>query len=188
MRKLVITMMLLVCTKLWAQSLLANKSFDSDISSWDVSYANAVWISNDGASTSGNGSIEFGDTLNNGASKYIQSEFVNVKPNYHYILGTSYKLPTASLATSGNITIRWYDNNDNYLGEYPHYGVKPPFIPSAPDTWYNDISEWDNIVTDAVKAKVFLWVNLPSSGTGASRLRFDDVIFYQDTVFKSNFE
>ncbi len=179
---------LFISATLNAQNLLSNKSFDTDISSWDINSTNAHWINNDGAATSGNGSVQFGSNSNNNSSISIQSELVNVTEGYHYILGVSYKRPTPSLVETGYISIYWYDANDSFLGEYPHYGARPPFFISASDIWENEISEWDNIIAGAVKAKVVLWVNLLSSGTNLSSLRFDDVIFYQDTVFKSSFE
>jgi len=171
-----------------AQNLLANNSFDSDISSWNTLGNTVQWIANDGAATSGNGCIELRTALNNGGWIRIESEKVPVVQNYHYILGISYKRPTGSLSPYGYLSIYWFDQNDNFVGEYPHLGVKPVLPITDDDQWLNDISEWDNIVTDAVKASVILWVPSADSGTNDAVLRYDDVIFYQDTVFVSGFD
>ena len=171
-----------------SQNLIANSAFDSNINNWSNGKANEVWVSNDGAPTSGNGSLKFQTNFNNGGSIWMMSDYMPVVYGYKYILGASFKQPSDSVASYLYMTVYWYDENNNYLGEYPYLGIAPTFNVSSTDTWLNHDSEYDNIVADTKKAKVVLWIGTPPSGNGLSYALFDDIIFFQDTVFKSEFE
>lgn len=168
-----------------AQSMLQNGTFDQDVNHWENPYITPVWVSNDGAPASGNGSLLLGDNFNNGGSIWMQSELMSVKEGYHYIMATSYKMPSDSIAQSMWMSIYWYDEMDNYLGDYPW---DQRFDISQSDVWLDFDYSFENIITDATKARVVLWVSTPTSGTDESYGLFDDVIFFQDTVFVSGFD
>ncbi len=167
-----------------AQSLLQNGTFDQNTNNWQGGET-PVWIANDGANASGSGSVRFGDNFNNGSSVWIRSELIPIKPGYHYIMATSYKRPAASVANGMSMSIQWFDDQENYLGEYPwdqYFNTEPA------DTWVDFDYAFENIIDDATQARVYLWVHLPSEGTDEAFALYDDVIFFQDTVFQSNFD
>ncbi|MEZ5472632.1 MAG: hypothetical protein R3E90_12745 [Marinicella sp.] len=168
-----------------AQSLLQNGTFDQSLDHWDNPSITPIWVSNDGAPASGNGSLRFGSTFNNGGSVWMQSDIMPVKEGYRYIMASSYKLPSDSIANGLWMSIYWYDEMDNYLGEYPW---DQRFNIGQTDTWLDFDYTFENIITDATKARVVLWVTTPASGSDESYGLFDDVIFFQDTVFLSDFE
>lgn len=168
-----------------AQSLLQNGTFDQNINSWE-SFFDPAWINNDGATASGNGSIRFGDDLNNGSSVWARSELLPIKADYHYIMATSFKRPAASVANGMSMSIQWFDDQENFLGEYPWDQF---FDTSQADVWTDFDYAFENIIgEDATQARVYLWVHLPSEGNEEAFGLFDDVIFFQDTVFKSDFD
>ncbi|MCB1583667.1 MAG: hypothetical protein KDI92_11425 [Xanthomonadales bacterium] len=168
-----------------AQSLLQNGTFDQSLDHWDNPSITPIWVSNDGAPASGNGSLRFGSTFNNGGSVWMQSDIMPVKEGYRYIMASSYKLPSDSIANGLWMSIYWYDEMDNYLGEYPW---DQRFNIGQTDTWLDFDYTFENIITDATKARVVLWVTTPASGSDESYGLFDDVIFFQDTVFVTGFE
>jgi len=180
--------MLMICclsASVQAQSLLQNGTFDQNTNSWDNPNLTPTWVSNDGAAASGNGSIQFGDNFNNGASLWIQSELMPAKEGYRYIMASSFKRPAASVANGMSMSIFWYDDQENYVGEYPWDQF---FDISQADTWIDFDYAFENIIEDATQARVYLWVHMPSSGTDQAYGLFDDVIFFQDTVFVSDFD
>lgn len=80
--KYLLILLALVCESASSQRLLNNGTFDQNINSWENDVLNPTWISNDGAPASGNGSLRFGDSLNNGGSVWMRSELVPVKEGY----------------------------------------------------------------------------------------------------------
>ena len=182
--KKIIILLVLLAPQLSAQSLLSNGTFDSNITPW-TSFATPTWIANDGAPASGNGSIEFKGNLNNGSSIYTESELVQVVEGYRYILASSYKYQTGSIPNGMSVAIGWYDNQGNYLGDYP-WDVS--FDLSQPGQWLDFDTAVDNIIESATQARVVLYVHQHSSGTAFNTGRFDDVILLQDTVFMSDFD
>ena len=168
-----------------AQSLLQNGTFDQNINHWSNDFLSAVWVSNDGAPASGNGSLQFGDNSNNNASLWIRSDLVPATEGYRYVMASSYKIPSDSLATGMRMTVFWYDDMENLLGEYPW---NEQFNISQPDVWQNFDYAFENIIEGATQARVYLWVHMPGEGTEQSYGLFDDVILFQDTVFMTDFE
>ncbi len=183
--KYFLILLALVCGSATAQRLLSNGTFDQNINSWENDVLSPTWISNDGAPASGNGSLRFGDSLNNGGSVWLRSELVPVKEGYQYIMASSYKLPNSSVANGLGMSVYWYDDMENYLGEYP-FGQS--FNTSQADVWGDYDLAFEHIVTGASQARVYLWVHMPSQGTDESFGLFDDVILFQDTVFVSDFD
>lgn len=186
--KLLMTTLMAISINTTGQNLIANSAFDSNIDNWSNGKVNETWVANDGAPTSGNGSLKFQSNVNNGGSIWMESDFMPVEENYKYILGASFKQPADSLANYLLMTVKWYDENNNFIGEYPYLGLGPVFDVSSTDTWLNYDSTYDSIIAGTKKAKVILWIGTPSEGTGLSYALFDDIIFFQDTVFKSDFE
>lgn len=178
-------LLLFFCQLTVAQSLLQNGTFDQNLNHWDNPSLTPIWVSNDGAPASGNGSMQFGSNFNNGGAVWMESDIMPVKEGYRYIMASSYKIPTDSIASGLWMSIYWYDEMDNYLGEYPW---DQRFNINQTDTWLDFDYTFENIITDATKARVVLWVSTPSSGNGDSYGLFDDVIFFQDTVFVSDFD
>ena len=168
-----------------AQSLLQNGTFDQNLNPWTNPSITPTWVSNDGAPASGNGSIRFGSSFNNGGSVWMQSELMPVQEGYQYIMASSYKMPADSIASGIWMSIYWYDAMENYLGEYPW---DQRFNVSQTDTWLDYDYTFNNIIDDATQARVVLWVTTPNSGNDESYGLFDDVIFFQDTVFVSDFD
>lgn len=170
-----------------SQNMVVNGTFDTDTSHWSNPSVTEVWVSDDGAPMSGNGSVRFGTISNNGGSVWLASDFISVTDGYMYMVATSYKKPSASVSPYLSITVRWYDENDNYLGEYPAFGsVQMPVTTN--DTWLDSELFFENIVSGSSKAKVYLWVGTTDNGTSESYALFDDVILFQDTVFLSSFD
>ncbi len=183
--KYLIFLLTLVTQFSQAQSLLQNGTFDQNLDHWDNPNLTPVWVSNDGAPASGNGSIQFGDTFNNSGAIWMQSDLMPVVEGYQYIMASSYKKPSDSVTNGLWMSIYWYDEMNNYLGEYPW---DQRFSINQADTWLDFDYVFENIITDATKARVVLWVLTADSGNGNSYGLFDDVIFFQDTVFVSDFD
>ena len=178
---------LLILTTLTAeaQSLLQNGSFDQNIYHWSNDFLSPVWVGNDGAPASGFGSLQFGDNTNNNASLWVRSDLVPVKEGYRYMMATSFKRPIDSLADGMSMSVFWYDDQENFVGEYPWDQF---FDVSQPDVWHDFDYAFENIVVNATQARVYLWVHMPGEGTDESYGLFDDVILFQDTVYISDFE
>lgn len=183
---MLIALLFSVVTVNAVENLVNNGSFDSGISHWENQFLDILtWVDDDGAALSGNGSVLFGDTgEHNGGTVWLASDFIPYFDDYSYYIGVSYKKPSASVATNFFISLRLYDENENFLGEYPNL----IFNAASADVWYDFDEYFVGIVDGATQAKVILNINTPTGITGEAFALFDDVILVQNTLFKSGFE
>ncbi|GAA4814016.1 hypothetical protein GCM10011365_19710 [Marinicella pacifica] len=178
-----VLILFLCSTGAWGQQLLSNGHFTQGVSPWDNPSHTPQWLSNDGHHQPG--AISFSDNFNNGGSIYMYSEKIPVIPNYHYLLGTSYKYPSSATPAYMNMIVEWYDANDVNVATWPWHTI---FDMSQPDTWLDFDGEVSNEYGGGVFARVVLTLQTQSSGTANNEARYDDVLFYQDTVFMTDFE
>ncbi len=100
-------------------------------------------------------------------------------------MATSFKRPDDSVANGMSMSVFWYDDQGNQVGEYPWDQF---FDISQADIWHDFDYAFENIVEGGTQARVYLWVIMPIGGVEQSYGLFDDVIFFQDTVFVSDFD
>ena len=176
-------LLVLLSGSVYGQQLLSNGHFTHGVSPWDNPYHTPQWLSNDGHHQPG--ALMFSDQDNNSGSIYIYSEKIPVVPGYHYLIGTSYKYPASATPAYMNMIVEWYDASDNLVSTWPWHTV---FDMSQPDTWLNFDGEVSNDYGGGVFARVVLTLQTHPAGTMNNEARYDDVLFYQDTVFMSDFE
>lgn len=168
-----------------AQNLIVNGYFDNDINNWDFNHNNASWVSDDGASISGNGSFRFGFILSNNASRWSASEPVSVTPGYTYEVAVSLKKPSSSAANYVGTLVYWYDSSLNLIGQEYFTSEVVPF----PDDIWQDTYAVFKAPESAVQAVIRLTLSVGGSGNpDEAYALWDDVIMLEDSVFNSNFE
>ncbi len=177
-----------------AQNLITNGAFDTDVSGWTANIDRFDWISADGAPPSGNGCVEQADSFNNGGVGLSDwATQIPVTADTLYTLSASIKKPAGSLATSAWLSCLFLDTNGDYLGESISDAYQGDLSDNA---WHGDFSI--QITTTGLGYTVgALWVSVgvgtPSSGTGESVLRWDNVSLVQGTgttapIFSDDFE
>jgi len=183
MKKLIsifsMTLALTFAGQINAQNLVINGSFDSNIEAWDYNFNNANWVSDDGASISGNGSFRFGLIINNNAYRWAASEPIVVKPGYKYQTGMSAKLLTSSAANYLGAQVNWYDVADDLISQ--------DFILSNVEPVPRDV--WEDMYLAVTAPPNSVYVNfvltLSVGGAGSPDEAFalwDDVFMLEDTL------
>ena len=169
MRKIIL-IMLLICSKLWAQNLLSNGSFDNNIDGWSTEGSvNATWISNDGNNQ--NGAIELKENNTNGAMSSISSEKVNVIAGKKYKFSGFGKVIGSSEARDAGIQVVFY-NDINFAILTTE--IEQVFNPEH-DVWHQ-VEQEVTAPEGAISAEVRIGVITPnSSSSNVSIARWDDV-------------
>lgn len=169
---------------LTAQNLLANGEFDLDTMGW-FAFTNISWVSDDGASLSGNGSMLNTGTLNNNSSYPAISDKFLVKAGYWYLSGASYKVPSSSPVPWVWYRIYWYDGLDVEIGQSNQ--VAADFgVPN--DVWEN-LASMSQAPANAVSGemRIYFQTGEPSNPDLPFGL-WDDVYVFEETVFINNFD
>jgi len=176
--------MLVLSWSISAQNILVNGEFDANTDGWS-SFETISWVSDDGASISGNGSmLNTGSFNNNGSFPAISEKFV-VKPFYQYLTGASYKVPTGSSVPWVWYWIYWYDDMDGVIGQSAQ--VAADFgVPN--DSWENLAGMIQAPVDAAMgELRIYFQTGAPSNPDTPYGL-WDDVFVLEETVFISGFD
>ena len=180
-----ITICMAFSSQLNAQNLIINGDFAANIDGWDYNSNNANWVSDDGASISGNGSFRFGKILTNNGFRWSASEPMTVIPGYTYEVAVSAKIPVISAANFVGVLMYWYDAGDNLISQDYFSSAIVPFPKSIWEDMYAEIKAPDET------AYGIIWLTL-SVGEGGSPdeafVLWDDVIMLADTIFISGFD
>ncbi len=189
MKKITTTIILMFCMTPFAginaQNLVTNGDFDANIDGWDYNFNNANWVSDDGASISGNGSFRFGFIINNNAFRWAASEPITVIPGYTYEVAVSAKIPTSSAANYADVLVYWYDIGDNLIAQD---FISNEIVPFPQGTWQAMYAE---IKAPDESSYSTLWLTLSVGGAGSADeayVLWDDVFVFADTLFMSGFE
>ena len=173
MNKIVI-ILTVVSQMTWAQNLITNSGFDSNLDHWNVFDGGSVaisWVESDGNTT--NGSIELTDNHNNGGLGNIFSDRVPVIENSNYKISAYTKPLSNSEAEGAAVFIAWY-NDDFQIGSTNFVTVTTG---QANDNWYK-LEEIFTSPEGAKFAEVRLGVDTPNSNSTDNAIaRFDDVRF-----------
>ena len=177
-----------------AQNMITNGDFDTDVSGWTANIDRFDWISNDGASPSGNGCAEQADSFNNGGVGMSDwGTQIPVTADTLYTLSASVKKPAGSLANSAWFRVLLLDTTGTYLGQ----SIDGVYAGDLSDNaWHGDFSI--EVLTTGLGYTVgYVWISVgvgtPNSGTGESILRWDNVSLVQGTgttapIFSDDFE
>ncbi len=178
-----------------AQNMITNGDFDADVTGWAANVDRFDWISNDGASPSGNGCAEQADSMNNGGTGLSDwTTQIPVNADTQYTLSASIKKPAGSLANAAWFYVLFLDTNGTYLGETLSQNYTGDFSDNA---WHSDFSFQFTTSTNAGYTIGFVWISLgvgtPGSGSGESILRWDNVKLIAGTpaptpIFSDDFE
>ncbi len=175
MRKYYILLILLLSKVLFAQNLLSNGSFDSDINNWVTinadSTISASWISDDGNTQ--NGSIEIKDNFNNGSAALYFSDKIPVVAGKQYKFSGFGKVIGSSIARDAGINILFFraDNTITLSTEIAQ------IFNTQHDTWHF-IETIQTAPSDAVYARAAIDVITTSTtSTDYSVARWDDLRF-----------
>jgi len=178
-----------------AQNLITNGDFDTDVAGWTANVDRFDWISDDGASPSGNGCAEQADSINNGSTGLSNwATQIPVTADTQYTLSASVKKPAGSLATSASFHILFLDTNGTYLGETLSQNYTGDLSDNA---WHSDFSFQFTTSTNAGYTIGFVWISVgvgtASSGSDESILRWDNVKLIAGTpaptpIFSDDFE
>lgn len=162
---------ILISAPAFAQNLIDNPNFDTDLSDWNPD--SLQWIVDDAGGPSGPGCAEISTDFNNGGIKHSGSTKVPVSENTEYFMSGWAKMDIESLADGAAMFARWYDPDGFIMGTSTFFVLK--------------VSEWDGqwhevtgtvfIPPGAVEASVHIGVAAPSSGVGESRARWDSMYF-----------
>ncbi len=184
MRITVLTMVIMVCFSTKAQNLLANGEFDADVTGW-FAFSTISWVSDDGASISGNGSLLNTGTINNNGSFPAISDKFTVHENYWYLTGASYKVPAASPVPWVWYQIYWYDVFDTEIGRSDT--VSSAF--GVPNDVWEDLAGLVQAPEDAVMGELRIYLQTGEPGDPDTPFGlWDDVFVFEDTVFFSDFD
>lgn len=136
MKKLMIIILAwLMAAPTAAQNLIVNGDFNTDTNGWvGVPSTTLTWVNDDGAPTSGNGSMMNINSFNNGSSFPAISEKMTVIPNHWYLTGFSYKVPADSPVSWVLYRFHWYDDLNNQIGFSDFVGTDFNF---PRDVWEN---------------------------------------------------
>ena len=167
-----------------AQNLVVNGEYDTDTNGWSA-FSTISWVSDDGATISGNGSLLNTSSNNNNASFPAVSNKFPVLPDFWYLTGVSYKVPTASSVPRAWYQIHWYDDMNNEIGQS-----------NQVDTGFgvpNDV--WENLAgmsqAPAGTATGELRIYFQKGAPGDPDVPFglwDDVYVFEETVFLNGFD
>ncbi len=178
-------LVLMTAENLMAQNLLVNGTFDSDINGWSNPFVTSTWVSDDGASISGNGSMEVIGTNNNNASFPMISNAFMVQEGYWYSLEASYKVPIPSPVPRAWMTIFWYDDMGIQISD--SQDVSGPF--GFPNDVWLDFGGFIQAPENAVMGELRVFFQ---SGSGSdAELPFglwDDISVNEETVFINGFD
>lgn len=168
-----------------AQNLVVNGFFDSNIDGWNFNSNLANWVSDEGASISGNGSFRFGKIISNNGFRWSASEPMTVSPGFTYEVAVSAKRPIVSAANFASLILYWYDNNDVLISQdFLDSGI----IPFPTEVW---VDMYGAYPAPEESAYAIIWLTL-SVGEGGSPdeafVLWDDVFMLEDSLFISGFE
>ncbi len=167
-----------------AQNLLSNGSFDTDTSGWSA-FSTISWVSDDGAPISGNGSMMNMSSFNNNGSFPATSHQFMVLPDYWYLTGVSYKVPSASPVPWAWYQIFWYNDMGAQIGTSNQ--VSADFgVPN--DSWEN-LAGISQAPSDAALGELRIYFQ--SADSSEKDLPFglwDDVYVFEETIFLNGFQ
>ncbi|WP_223787124.1 hypothetical protein [Marinicella meishanensis] len=167
-----------------AQNLLANGTFDTDVSGW-FAFTTITHASDEGAPISGQGSLLNTGVFNNNSSFPAISDPFVVTPGHWYLTGASYKVPAASPVPWAWYQIFWYDAGELEVGRSDM--VSGVF--GAPKDQWHDMAGLSQAPANAATGELRIY--LQTAETGNPDVPFglwDDVFVLPDTVFYSNFD
>ena len=98
-----------------AQNLIANGTFDSDISGWNNPFVTSEWILTEGGPISGVGSMRVSTSINNNAVFGMNSNSIAVMPGKWYFTSAWFKTPSTSVSERGLYFIEWFDSSDDQI-------------------------------------------------------------------------
>ncbi len=180
---LMVALVLLSSTTV-AQNLLANGTFDTDVNGWSA-FTTISWVSDDGASISGNGSMMNMSSINNNASFPAISDRFAVQPQYWYLTAVSFKVPTPSPVPWAWYQIFWYDDMGASLGQSNQVSA----VFGVPNDVWQDLDGMSQAPENAAMGELRIYFQ-SAEGT-EPELPFgmwDDVFVLEDTVFLSSFD
>ncbi len=167
-----------------AQNLLTNGAFDTDVSGWSA-FSTISWVSDDGASISGNGSMMNMSTFNNNSSFPAISDRFVAQPRYWYLTGVSFKVPTPSPVPWAWYQIYWYDDMNNQIA----LSNQVTAVFGVPNDVWQDLDGMSQAPEDAAMGELRIYFQ--SGDSAATELPFglwDDVFVLEDTVFLNSFD
>ena len=187
----ILGLLIFIGSNVKSQGIPPGGNFDSNITGWHCGSVNPVWISDDGSSVSGNGSLQH--SLEN----YIASggqlsggycDWVTVVPEKVYQFKGFYKLLANSDLANLVIDLYWFTENETFIS------VDTLSIPAAGitrDVW-TSFMKTSNSPTNATKLSPSLVMEFTSSGqTVSTFVRWDDLQVMEelpDGIFLNGFE
>ncbi len=184
MKYIVLLYFLISIGQVSAMNLLSNGTFDSNINGWSsLNSTTGEWVSDDGASVSGNGSIRITGTINNNGTFGLIAEPITVKPGYWYITAGSLKTPAVSVSERGLYSLEWYDMSNGFV---QYDSVASNF--GIPDDVWIDLDGYIQAPENATSVIMGLrfQTGAPEEVDHPFGL-WDDVIFMEETIFFSDF-
>ncbi len=182
--KVFLMLLFLITGELWAQNLLTNGHFDANFDGWSNPFVMAEWVSDDGASISGNGSMLVTGTINNNGTFGMNSDAFTVQSNYWYLTAGSFKTPATSVSERGLYFIEWYDSEGSLIrrdSTSSDFGVDD-------DVWI-DLDGYLQAPPLAVSAVMRLMLQTGSPDqTDPPFGLWDDAVVMQETVFTDGFD
>ncbi|WP_395373435.1 hypothetical protein [Marinicella sp. W31] len=168
------------------QNLLTNGTFDSDVSDWFGAPTVYSWSDTMGGPISGAGSVYMEkEIINNNRIFGISSSRVAVNENDTYWFAGMGYIPSSSSAFRAWARVTWYDAKGTNLTSPSIFDFSFPT-----DVW----APVEGSVTapeGAVEAGIAINIESDAPPKGETFLSFgywDDVYFFEDTIFRSNFD
>ena len=168
------------------QNLIVNSTFDSDVSDWFGDPTVYSWTDTLGGPVSGPGSAYMEkEIINNNRIFGISSSRVAIKENYTYWFAGMGFIPSSSAAFRAWARVTWFDEMGNNLTSPSIFDFSFPT-----DIW----APVEGAVTapeGAVEARIAINIESDTPAKGETLLSFgywDDVFFFEDTIFPSDFD
>lgn len=181
MRNIILLTTVFITSFAFAQNLIPNGDFDTDISGWEMPEPGdrriVTWISNDGPNTLG--SLEIRTDSNNGANSSISTTRIDVIAGKKYKLSASAKVIESSVARDAGFGVTFFNDID-----FPILRTENVSIFTTPHGFWYEIETIVEAPAEAVYAKIAVGVTtVSSSSTEYSIARWDDVRFelFSDT-------
>ncbi len=168
------------------QNLLANSTFDSDVSDWSGQPGVYSWSDTFGSPFSGAGSVYMEkEIINNNRIFGISATRVAVNEHHTYWFAGMAYIPDSSAAFRAWARISWFDAIGNNLTSPSILNFSFPT-----DTWV-PVEGFVTAPETAVEARISINVESDAPPKGGTLLSFgywDDVYFFVDTIFRTDFD
>ena len=171
----------------YAQNIIPNSTFDSDVSDWFGVVSDYSWSDTMGSPISGTGAMYLEkEIINNNRIFGVSTTRLPINENHTYWFAGMGYIPTSSSAFRAWARITWFDMNGDNLPQSP--SILALGFPI--DTW---VPVEGAVTAPETAVEVRITVNMESGapGKGETLMSFgywDDVYFFDDTIFLSDFD